>query len=168
MKRTNLKLFGGLLSVMLATLVAYAQSVNYTSRALTANTALNVLAGRYVVDTVRFYNPSSSNVATIKFYDSSTTSTNTIRPAYTSINTYETNYSTVTTNASGLLQTNTFTGYYSAEVSNGAVTNERARLAVVSIAPGATRDIPIQFITAAGLTVLSDAAGYLDVSYKGN
>lgn len=168
MKRNNLKLFGGLLSVMLATLVAYAQSVNYTSRSLTANTALNVLAGRYVVDTVRFYNPSSSNVATIKFYDSSTTSTNTIRPAYTSINTYETNYSTVTTNASGLLQTNTFTGYYSAEVSNGAVTNERARLAVVAIAPGATRDIPIQFITAAGLTVLSDAAGYLDVSYKGN
>lgn len=168
MKRTNLKLFGGILSAVLATLVAYAQSVNYTSRALTANTALNVLAGRYVVDTVRFYNPSSSNVATIKFYDSSSTSTNTIRPAYTSVSGYETNYSVTTTNANGLLQTNTFTGWYTYEVSNSAVTNERARLAVVAVAPGATRDLPIQFITAAGLTVLSDAAGYLDVSYKGN
>jgi len=167
MKHT-IKQIAAILVGVFTSLFAHGQSVNYTSTALTANTAANLLAGRYVIDTITVFNTNAATPITIKFYDAATTSTNVIRPAAPVISSYETNYTTITTNAAGILNTNTFTGYISVATTSTAVTNERARLAVITVPANSTRSIPLQFITAQGFTVLPSAAGLLDLTYKGN
>lgn len=147
---------------------ASAQSPRVTASAVSAATPANLLSGRYVTDEIYFINSSSSNTATIKFYDAASAITNIVRPAYSYIDGYSTNYSTVYTNAAGLLATNVTTTWYTYTVSASAVTNERTKLSTVSVPPSGARLLPLRFIVANGLTVLSDQAGTIEVTYRGN
>jgi hypothetical protein len=164
LSRFGMALIAGLLS---ATLV-YAQAINFKAQALTAGTAASVLTGRQVVDSLAYFNQNTTNVATLKFYDAATAVTNIVRPAYTAVVSYETNFTTITTNITGILQTNSFTGWYSGLSSISITTNERTRLGTAVVPPNTRLALPMQFLTAQGLTVLSDTAGILEVGYKGN
>lgn len=163
--KTFLKLIA---AAWLLTLTAAAQ---YTVivQPTTANAVSNYLSGRYTITELKFSNGSSSNNATLKFYDWATAATNVIRAAYTSYTSYQTNWNVAYTNSAGIVATNTFSGWYSLEVSNAAVTNEQTRLATITVGAGKTDQLlPITPIVARGLTLLPDQAGTLQITYRSN
>lgn len=163
--KSILKPFAGAFLAFALILPAFGQA-NVTVVPLAANTVSNVVSGRYNVPELVFINTSSSNNATLKFYDWATAATSVVRAAYITTSSYETNYTVITTNSAGLLSTNSFTGYVTVAVNNSAVTNEQTRLATVVVPAATTRTLPVEFITARGLTVLSDVAGLLEVTYR--
>lgn len=162
-----MKRFITLAALVFASLASFGQSQTTTTAPLTAATTANILAGRYVVDQFYFVN-SSTNAATVKLYDAATAITNVVRPAYSSILSYATNYNVTFTNIDGVIHTNTLSGYASITVANTAVTNERVRLIQFTVPPSSSLAIPAQAIVANGLTALSDQSGQLMVTYRGN
>ena len=156
-----------LVAMLGASLASFAQSPITTSTPLTANTTASLLSGRYLVEQFYYVN-SSTNPATIKLYDAATAITNVVRPAYSSILTYATNYNVIFTNIDGVIHTNTLSGQYSVTVANLAVTNERTRLIQFTVPGSASLAIPAQALVANGVSALSDQTGTIMFTYRGN
>jgi len=137
--------------------VSFPAAANVSSNAVTGGAGL--------LRTLQWIN-TSTNVARIKWYDASTTTTNIVRAAYTSYSPYSTNWNSVSTNAYGIVVTNTFSGVYYAATSNLAVTNERPRL-LEFVVPAASNvsltDLNLSF--SKGLTVVADNAGTYVLTY---
>jgi uncharacterized protein (DUF2147 family) len=135
-----------------------------TTTALTAATVANALSGKYLITNVRVVANTTNNV--IKLYDWATAATNVVRASYVSVESYATNYTTVSTDSAGLSQTNTFSGWYTGYVTNAAATNEQTQLLQFTVPASTTRDIPIRLLVARGLTVLPLQSGTLEVTYQ--
>lgn len=157
------KLFTFLFSLLLAGNL-FAQELSIV-RTVTANAVSNYLSGKYVVESIRVVN-SSTNNATIKFYDWATAATNVVRAAYTTPTSYTTNYNVVYTNSAGIVSTNTYKGWFTANVNVAAVTNEQSRLGEFQVTASTTRDLPFNPLVVRGLTVLSDQAGTIEIVYS--
>ena len=137
--------------------VSYPAAANVSSNAVTG--------GAGMLRTLQWVN-TSTNLARIKWYDASTTTTNIVRAAYTSYSPYSTNWNSVSTNAYGIVVTNTFSGIYYAATSNTAITNERPRM-LEFVVPASTSvtltDLNLSF--SKGLTVVPDNAGTYALTY---
>jgi hypothetical protein len=160
MKKFITTLFG-----FFAAFSLFAQGESSLVQSMAANTVSNYLSGKYIIDSIRIVNTSTNN-ATIKFYDWATASTNVERAAYTTVSSYSTNYSVVYTNSAGLLGTNTYKGWYTANATVAAVTNEQSRLGEFQVTASTTRDLPFNPVVVRGLTVLSSQAGTIEVVYS--
>lgn len=156
------KFFASLLGIFAAASVFGQSSI---VRSMAAGTVSNYLSGKFIVSSIRIIN-SSTNTATVKFYDWATAATNIVRAAYTTPVSYSTNYSVVYTNSAGIVATNTFSGWYSANVAVAAVTNEQSRLGEFQVSASTTRDLPFNPLVVRGLTVLSDQAGSIEIVYS--
>lgn len=147
------------------------QTVNTTTvNSITAGTAANILAGRYVVPTLQIVNGSAGAVATIKLYDKATAVTNQVRPAYTSIGSVysATAYTVVFTNQFGIVDTNYLAGTLYWSTNYSAVTNEATRIATLAVPAAGTASIDINYLTTLGLTVLADTNITLTTTYRVN
>jgi hypothetical protein len=161
MKKFIAALFG-----IFAALSLFGQTV--IVRTVTANAVSNYLSGRYLIESLQYFGATSTNDSTtLKFYDWATAATNVVRAAYTSKNSYTTNYSTVYTNSAGIVSSNSFSGLYIADVSNSAVTNEQTRLATYQVPAGnAGTDLPSALQVARGLVLVSDQTGTIEITYR--
>ena len=131
----------------------------------TGGTAYNVFSTPKSVSRVQFLS-STTNAAIIKLYDSSSTATNYVQAAYNSVGSYATNVVVVTTNPSGLLETNTYPGVFTYTIANSASTNTLPVIGAL-LAPGSSTGsltTPIQ--TLRGLTAVASQAGTLVVTYQ--
>jgi hypothetical protein len=137
------------------------------SKSIAANTATNVLSGgRYVIKEIYFQNSDLTNSARIKVYDSSNAVTNYVVAASTTYSTVTTNFSTVWTNESGLLMTNTFNGVATIATTVSAATNERPKLVEFTVPKSDNRTLTRLGITPLrGVLVISDYAGVLEITY---
>jgi len=143
----------------------FAQSDSSIVRSFASGTVSNYLAGKYIISGIRIVN-SSTNNATVKFYDWATAATNIVRAAYTTVDSYATNYNVVYTNSAGIVATNTFNAWYSANRTVSAVTNEQTRLGEFQVTASSTRDLPFTPLVVRGLTLLADQAGTIEVTYS--
>lgn len=132
---------------------------------LTGGTPVNLLSTSKIIDNITVL-ATTTNVTTLKCYDSSTSTTNIVRAAYTSYASYSTNWSTVFTNESGLLVTNSFTGRYTAPTANSAITNERPKVAVLAVPGSAQLNKDVTLLLTRGLTLLSDKDCVVTVTYR--
>lgn len=153
------------LSALFASFSLFAQADASLVRSMAANTVSNYLSGKYIIDSIRIVNTSTNN-ATIKFYDWATAATSVVRAAYTTVTSYATNYNSVYTNSAGIVATNTYKGWYTANTTVAAVTNEQSRLGEFQVTASTTRDLPFNPVVVRGLTVLSDQAGTIEVVYS--
>ena len=152
------------LSSLLAGLSLLAQ-VQVDVTTLTANTAANIIAQGAAVQNLTA-TATTTNLTTIKFYDSSTTGTNIVQAAYTSTISYATNYSSVFTNESGVLVTNTFDGWYTGPLAVSASTNAKTAVftLIVNGSSQRIRDVNLQLVR--GLTAVANYGAILETSYK--
>lgn len=160
MKKLLTSLFGIFAAVSL-----FAQTDASIVRSMAAGTVSNYLSGKYIISNIRIIN-SSTNTATIKFYDWATAATNIVRAAYVTVDSYATNYNVVYTNSAGIVATNTFNAWYSANRTVSAVTNEQTQMGAFQVTASTTRDLPFTPLVVRGLTVLSDQAGSIEISYS--
>lgn len=160
MKKLLTSLFG-----IFAAASLFAQTDASIVRSMAAGTVSNYLSGKYIISNIRIVN-SSTNTATIKFYDWATAATNIVRAAYVTVDSYATNYNVVYTNSAGIVATNTFNAWYSANRTVSAVTNEQTQMGAFQVTASTTRDLPFTPLVVRGLTVLSDQAGSIEISYS--
>ncbi len=160
MKKLLTSLFG-----IFAAASLFAQTDASIVRSMAAGTVSNYLSGKYIISNIRIIN-SSTNTATIKFYDWATAATNIVRAAYVTVDSYATNYNVVYTNSAGIVATNTFNAWYSANRTVSAVTNEQTQMGAFQVTASTTRDLPFTPLVVRGLTVLSDQAGSIEISYS--
>lgn len=160
MKKLLTSLFG-----IFAAASLFAQTDASIVRSMAAGTVSNYLSGKYIISNIRIIN-SSTNTATIKFYDWATAATNIVRAAYVTVDSYATNYNVVYTNSAGIVATNTFNAWYSANRTVSAVTNEQTQMGAFQVTASTTRDLPFTPLVVRGLTVLSDQAGTIEISYS--
>ena len=118
-----------------------------------------------IVTKIYFKNSTATN-ATIKFYDSKNGVTNYVQPATVSYSLIDTNWSTVFTNATGIVITNTFEGIAQVGTVVSAATNELTRpISILCLASGErTRETVWQPIR--GVTVYSPVAGLVEITYR--
>ena len=133
--------------------------------ATVANTPLNLLATGKVIENITF-TATTAAITTLKVYDAATATTNYIQAAYSSYASYSTNFNVVFTNSAGLLVTNTFAGIYTGPTAVSAVTNQRPRLVTIVVPASSIRSKDVQIQTSLGLTVVSDIAGIVEVTYR--
>jgi len=147
---------------------AFAQNKTITAALTYGTPSLVLTGGKYEILGVLFQNSVATNT-TLKFYDAGTASTSIVRQAYTSWNSYSTNFSYVWTNTADLLITNVFAGTYRYSTSVAAVTNERPKLLGPLAAP-ASAVLTVDSIAVSpnlGLVALSDtASGTLQITYR--
>ncbi len=160
MKKLLTSLFG-----IFAAASLFAQTDASIVRSMAADTVSNYLSGKYIISNIRIIN-SSTNTATIKFYDWATAATNIVRAAYVTVDSYATNYNVVYTNSAGIVATNTFNAWYSANRTVSAATNEQTQMGAFQVTASTTRDLPFTPLVVRGLTVLSDQAGSIEISYS--
>lgn len=161
MKKFFASLFG-----LFAAFSLFAQVDGSIVRPFASGTVSNYLSGKYIIDSVRVYNTNASANLTIKFYDWNTAATSIIRAAYTTVSGYATSYSVIFTNSAGIVDTNTYNGWYTANTTVAAVTNEQTRLGEFQVTANSTRDLPFNPVVVRGLTVLSDQAGAIEIVYS--
>lgn len=149
-----------------AGLSLFAQGDLSIVRTIGAGAVSNYLSGKYIIDSVRVINGNSSNTLTIKFYDWNAAVTSVVRSAYTTVSGYSTSYNSIYTNSAGIVATNTYKGWYTANTTVAAVTNEQSRLGEFQVSGGATRDLPFNPVVVRGLTALSDVAGTIEIVYS--
>ena len=150
-----------LLAAVLTTQAQQLQSLVTTA----ANTATNLLSGAYVIDNFIAINATTNNV-TLKFWDSSDNTTNIVQAAYTSYSRYATNYSTVITNESGFVYTNTFAGIYTQPTAVTTSTNAKPVIQIMLIPAGLTLNKDVRMITLRGLTAASSDVLTLLTTYR--
>lgn len=137
------------------------------SASYSAATPTNLLSGgKYIVKDVLLIS-SATNTSTIKFYDS-TGATNYVRAATTAYASYATNYSTVFTNAGGLLVTNTYAGVYRGSTSVAAATNELPSVVgpYLVTAAGTRTLTDLNIMPVKGLTLYGTGAGTVEITYE--
>jgi len=133
---------------------------------VTATTPTNLLSGgKYVITSILFINGNSSNAATVKIYDSAG-ATNYVQPAYVSYAAVATNWSSIFTNADGLIVTNTFTGISNFGTSVAASTNERPAKLTFLCGANTSRTVNTVFQPTLGATLYSTTAGTVEVAYR--
>jgi len=155
------------LLIALGLLSGVAYSQNTTVVTVSSNVAAVVLDSKYTVTELKVIN-SESSVKTFNFYDTAA-ATNVdvwITPAWTEYIRYTTNMTSVFTNQTGVVVTNTFSGVYTAAVSHSASTNTYPTLLSVAVpASGSvtiSRTIPLGF----GLSVKANGAGAVQCTYQ--
>lgn len=159
--------FLGLALISCATPQAKAQDPYITQDfLLSAITPTTLISNVPVVVTKIYFKNSTATNATIKFYDSINGGTNYVQPATVSYSTIATNWSTVFTNATGILITNTFTGVATVGTTVSASTNElKNGVSVLCLASGErTRETVWQPVR--GVTVYSPVAGLVELTYR--
>lgn len=157
----------GLMLALAVPFLAFGQAQNsITTKALVAGTPNATLTGRYIVPSLLLVNASAS-AATLKIYDQATATTNQIRPAYTTILSYVTNYPTFYTNQFGQTNTVFITGTYSYSSTVAAVTNEATRVTTLLIPASATTTIAdFDYISTLGLVMLADTNLTAQITYR--
>lgn len=151
--------------LILAVLPLQAQDI---TAATTSTTPVSLLSGRYVVHQLTL-TATTAAATTFKFYDTTGTSTNVVQAQYTKPLTYSTNWTTVHTNDTGFVITNTFTGTYVTSETVNAATNQRPALWTIVVPASASRTIDARDrLLTRGLLVYSSAAGVAEVEYTKN
>ncbi len=136
------------------------------SQAVTGGTVANLLStGGVIVDSITFTATTATNT-TVKLYDSSTAGTNIVRAAYTSYASYATNFSTVFTNESGILVTNSFDGRWTYPTAVSAVTNERPKVLNFVVPGSGQRTKDTIWSPSRGITILTSNDGIVEVTYR--
>lgn len=155
-------------------LAAFFAAVSITSHAgnyatnVAAATPLTLLSGaNYAIDSIVFFNTNAATTATVWFYDSTANSTSYIQAATSRFTVGNVTNTTVFTNSSGIVITNTV--YAIGRVTNSVslATNERPRLLpmIIPAADSLTVTSPT-LLPSRGLTVYSTAAGLINVTYE--
>ncbi len=152
------------LTVLSLGLTAVAEDI---TSADTSTTPVNLLSGRYVVHKL-VLTATTATSTTFKFYDTGTTNIYQTVGSYTRPLAYSTNWSSVWTNADGLVITNSFTGQFVTTETVAASTNERPRMWTITVPASQSREIPLKDrSTVLGLTVRSTTNGVAEVEYTG-
>lgn len=155
-----LKLILGI-SLLIPTLVAQV----YTSNTLTTNTPVEIVTAPATLLSLTL-TATTANATTFKFYDyNDTTSTNVIYAATTTPLQYSTNWTSTTTNAQGVLLTNSFSGLYMTTTVVSAVTNERPRIITMTVPASSQRTLTLSKRLAYGLVAQANYAGLVEVEY---
>lgn len=135
------------------------------SFALSAITPTTLISNVPVVVTKIYFKNSTATNATLKFYDSKNGVTNYVQPATVSYSMVDTNWSTVFTNATGIVITNSFEGIAQVGTVVANSTNELKALTLLCLASGErTRETVWQPIR--GVTVYSPVAGLVEITYR--
>jgi len=153
-------------SLLIATSL-FAQNSSITVvRQIPATTVTNLLSGRYLIEEWSFYNTNAATTALLKAYDWASGATSVVRASYI----YRTNVlgtnSLVYTNSASLTATNTEIVRIATNVTAAAVTNEQTRLREYQMAAATDAELANPPQVARGLTVLSDAAGWITITYR--
>lgn len=155
-----------LLSLAIAILAfsAQAQSSTYSAN-LSAGTTL---AFSYPVHISSItVSGTSAGATTVTLYDNSAASTTYTNAAYTSVNRYSTNITSVITNTAGNLQTNTYTGYVTTTTTTAAATNTfpvvAAFTAGASLVNGPNT---VDFNTLRGLVLSASTNATIEITYR--
>lgn len=163
--KTLIKSFG-IFTALFFSIGAFSQTL---SSSLTADTPAYVATGKAKITSLYVINSSSSNTMTLSLYDAASTNLLVIRPAYTNVISYATNYSVTSTNGDGILSTNTFSGWYTAYALQSAATNSRTALLSYIIPAATVRTIPLSAYVSQGLTLNpANAGGTVEVTYSPN
>lgn len=156
------------LNIILGLLLsASAVFADNTVTVLTANTAANIYAANRIIDEIAV-TATSANVTTVNFYDSATSATNYTRTAYTGYTSYATNFTTIFTNESGVLVTNSFSGVYTAPVAVAGGATVLPKLQTIIVPGSALRVKAVQLQTIRGLTAMADQNCIVEVTYRNN
>lgn len=137
-----------------------------TVSTLTAHTVASVLATPAIIDNLTVIN-TTTNVATLKFFDAATAITNYTQGATKRYATWSTNYTTVFTNATGVLVTNTFVGVFTgptADVSGATIV--RPTMISLAIPPGTTLSKDVKLQPLQGLSCVGNNDLTLAVTYR--
>jgi hypothetical protein len=165
MKRLFKLLISGFTMLGLAVSAVAQADLTYAA-SVTANTPVTLLTGgKYQIYNITFFN-SSNAVSVLKFYDSIGNSVSNVQAAYTSYATVATNWSTVFTNAEGIIITNTFTGVAEIGTAVAATTNLRPTKVNFAVAGSGNRTVNVSWLPALGVTVNATTSGLVEVGYK--
>lgn len=157
-----MKLFSIIAALALLTISTKADSTAVT---VAAGVCSNLLSTPKLVSAITV-TATSTNLTTFKFYDSANTTTTRVQAAYSAYASYNTNITSVITNAAGLLLTNTFTGVWTYPSSVSAVTSSLPAVVTIIIPGSAQRTKNVRLQNVRGLAVVPDQAGIVEVDYQ--
>jgi len=140
---------------------------NAVASATTAATPVNLLSGRYIVDSIQLTANPGANT-TFYFYDAASAITNIVRAAYTNVTSYTTNTTNTYISPEGYTNVTIVAGLYTVTTLTLAVTNERPRIYSGVVPAGGTSAKVWQRILALGLTVYTDQDALVEVTYRSN
>lgn len=153
-----------LINVFLLCCVAFGGlAQTYVSFTTAADTPLMVSTGRDTVQSIAAINATGGPL-NLKLYDSANTTTNYTRQAYNATISYPTNYSVITTNASGRLLTNNVVGTFRniQPVSTGTVV--KPKLLDVTIPANTIRTFELNVAPTFGLLAHTDGVLALELT----
>ena len=163
----KLGLVFGLALISCATPQAKAQDPYITQDfLLSAITPTTLISNVPVVVTKIYFKNSTATNATIKFYDSIKGVMSNVQPATVSYSMVDTNWSTVFTNATGILITNTFEGIAYVGTVVSAATNELVTPVRLLVLGSGERTRETVWQPIRGVTVYSPVTGIVEVTYR--
>jgi hypothetical protein len=148
---------------LLACVGAHAQSV-YTTN-YTGNGTIVLLSFPANIQSITVAGTSAGAV-TATLRDNSTGTITFTNAAYTSAQTYATNITSIITNSTGSLQTNTFSGYFTTTLSVAANTNNLPILGAYSAGASASTTYTANFNTVRGLIATMSTNATVTVVYR--
>ena len=153
-----------LAALVLAALNAVAQSTTFSTN-LSAGTSL-VLSVPAQISSITV-GGTSSGATTVSLFDNNANVATYTNAAYTTTISYPTNMTSVITNSTGALQTNTYTGVFTTTTTTAANTNTFPNLGVYSAAASTiVGPFNVSFNTVRGLAVTASTNATLTVVYR--
>ena len=153
-----------LLSIIAATLLTQADQIVLT---VAGGSTSNIVTGPIIVDTITA-TAASSNITTLKFYDSPNATITYIQAATYKLARYATNFSTLVTNAQGVVFTNTFRGQATLPTAVTLATNTLPVVQTMVVPGSALRAKEVKFQTMKGLAVNANEDVVIEIDYRKN
>lgn len=149
-----------LMALVAFVLVVPAVAQTYSSFTTVAHTPLQLQTDRKLVQSITVLN-ATAGALNLKLYDSANTTTNYTQAAYNAVLAYRTNYNVITTNLSGILLTNTVSGWYRTTEAVGSTTVLKPKVLDITIPANSIRTYELRMQPAFGL--LAHANGVVEV-----